>query len=91
LIGYGVTSDGSDMVAPSREGAVRCMRMALANVNASVDYLNTHGTATPLGDIVELQAVQEVFGAAMQPLSSTKALTGHALALQACTRRSIAC
>ena len=79
LVGYGVTSDGADMVAPSGEGAVRCMRMALQHVMAPVDYLNTHGTATPLGDIVELQAVREVFGEAVPPLSSTKALTGHSL------------
>jgi 3-oxoacyl-[acyl-carrier-protein] synthase-1 len=79
LVGYGVTSDGAEMVAPSGEGAVRCMQMALANVNAPIDYLNTHGTATPLGDIVELNAVREVFGDAVPPLSSTKALTGHSL------------
>ncbi|MGY3039449.1 3-oxoacyl-[acyl-carrier-protein] synthase-1 [Rhodanobacter sp. TND4EL1] len=79
LVGYGVTSDGAEMVAPSGEGAVRCMQMALANVNAPVDYLNTHGTATPLGDIVELNAVRKVFGDAVPPLSSTKALTGHSL------------
>ncbi|MEY2161242.1 MULTISPECIES: beta-ketoacyl-ACP synthase I [Pseudomonadota] len=79
LVGYGVTSDGADMVAPSGEGAVRCMKMALANLARPVDYLNTHGTATPLGDIVELAAVREVFGPAMPPLSSTKALTGHSL------------
>jgi 3-oxoacyl-[acyl-carrier-protein] synthase-1 len=79
LIGYGVTSDGADMVAPSGEGAVRCMQMALANANAPVDYVNTHGTATPLGDIVELNAMREVFGDAVPPLSSTKALTGHSL------------
>ena len=79
LVGYGVTSDGADMVAPSGEGAVRCMQMALAGVNAPVDYINTHGTATPLGDIVELQAMREVFGDAVPPLSSTKALTGHSL------------
>ena len=79
LVGYGVTSDGGDMVAPSGEGAVRCMRMALANLDAPVDYLNTHGTATPVGDIVELQAVREVFGDVVPPLSSTKALTGHSL------------
>jgi 3-oxoacyl-[acyl-carrier-protein] synthase-1 len=79
LVGYGVTSDGGDMVAPSGEGAVRCMRMALANVDAPIDYLNTHGTATSVGDIVELQSVREVFGAAAPPLSSTKALTGHSL------------
>jgi 3-oxoacyl-[acyl-carrier-protein] synthase I len=79
LVGYGVTSDGAEMVAPSGEGAVRCMQMALANVNAPIDYLNTHGTATPLGDIVELDAVRKVFGEAVPPLSSTKALTGHSL------------
>jgi 3-oxoacyl-[acyl-carrier-protein] synthase-1 len=79
LVGYGVTSDGAEMVAPSGEGAVRCMQMALANVSAPIDYLNTHGTATPLGDIVELNAVREVFGDAVPPLSSTKALTGHSL------------
>ena len=79
LVGYGATSDGADMVAPSGEGAVRCMRMALANVTTAVDYLNTHGTATPLGDIVELQAVREVFGTEPPPLSSTKSLTGHSL------------
>lgn len=79
LVGYGVTSDGAEMVAPSGEGAVRCMQMALAKVNAPIDYLNTHGTATPLGDIVELDAVREVFGEAVPPLSSTKALTGHSL------------
>ncbi len=79
LVGYGVTSDGADMVAPSGEGAVRCMQMALAGVNTPVDYLNTHGTSTPVGDIVELKAVREVFGDAVPPLSSTKALTGHSL------------
>ena len=79
LVGYGVTSDGADMVAPSGEGAVRCMRMALAGAASPIDYVNTHGTATPVGDIVELQALREVFGAAVPPLSSTKALTGHSL------------
>ncbi|MGB5851451.1 MAG: beta-ketoacyl-ACP synthase I [Rhodanobacter sp.] len=79
LVGYGVTSDGAEMVAPSGEGAVRCMQMALANVTAPIDYLNTHGTATPLGDIVELDAVRAVFGEAVPLLSSTKALTGHSL------------
>jgi 3-oxoacyl-[acyl-carrier-protein] synthase-1 len=79
LVGYGVTSDGGDMVAPSGEGAVRCMQMALANISAPIDYLNTHGTATPVGDVVELQAVREAFGDAVPPLSSTKALTGHSL------------
>ena len=79
LVGYGVTSDGADMVAPSGEGAVRCMRMALAGLSAPIDYVNTHGTATPVGDIIELQALREVFGDALPPLSSTKALTGHSL------------
>jgi 3-oxoacyl-[acyl-carrier-protein] synthase-1 len=79
LVGYGVTSDGADMVAPSGEGAVRCMQMAMANLRAPIDYLNTHGTATPLGDIVELQSVRKVFADAVPPLSSTKALTGHSL------------
>ena len=80
LLGYGVTSDGADMVAPSGEGAVRCMRMALEGLDGrQVDYLNTHGTSTPLGDIVELKAVREVFGEHVPPLSSTKALSGHSL------------
>ncbi|EIL86850.1 beta-ketoacyl-ACP synthase I [Rhodanobacter sp. 115] len=79
LVGYGVTSDGAEMVAPSGEGAVRCMQMAMASVDTPIDYLNTHGTATPLGDIVELNAVRSVFGDAVPPLSSTKALTGHSL------------
>ncbi|MCJ0824686.1 beta-ketoacyl-ACP synthase I [Luteimonas sp. 50] len=79
LVGYGVTSDGVDMVAPSGEGAVRCMRMAMEGVDTPVDYLNTHGTSTPLGDIIELEAVREAFGAAIPPLSSTKALSGHSL------------
>jgi len=79
LIGYGVTSDGADMVAPSGEGAVRCMKMALQNVDRPLDYLNTHGTSTPLGDVTELGAIREVFGDAVPPLSSTKALSGHSL------------
>jgi 3-oxoacyl-[acyl-carrier-protein] synthase-1 len=80
LVGYGVTSDGADMVAPSGEGAVRCMRMAMQGLeHRRVDYLNTHGTSTPLGDVTELNAVREVFGDAMPPLSSTKALSGHSL------------
>ena len=83
LTGYGVTSDGADMVAPSGEGAVRCMRMALQGLDGQgvgpVDYLNTHGTSTPAGDIVELEAAREAFGADLPPLSSTKALTGHSL------------
>src|SRR5688572_13536677 len=83
LVGYGVTSDGADMVAPNGEGAARCMRMALAGLDGQgvghVDYLNTHGTSTPVGDIVELEAVRAAFGDDMPPLSSTKALTGHSL------------
>jgi 3-oxoacyl-[acyl-carrier-protein] synthase-1 len=79
LVGYGVTSDGVDMVAPSGEGAVRCMRMAMAGVDTPIDYLNTHGTSTPLGDLVELEAVREAFGGNVPPLSSTKALSGHSL------------
>ena len=79
LVGYGVTSDGADMVAPSGEGAVRCMRMAMDGLERPIDYLNTHGTSTPLGDIVELNAVREVFGDTLPPISSTKALSGHSL------------
>lgn len=79
LVGYGVTSDGADMVAPSGEGAVRCMKMAMAGIDRPIDYLNTHGTSTPLGDVTELAAVREVFGDAVPPLSSTKALSGHSL------------
>jgi 3-oxoacyl-[acyl-carrier-protein] synthase-1 len=79
LTGYGVTSDGGDMVAPSGEGAVRCMEMALAGLNRRVDYINTHGTSTPTGDIVELEAVRAVFSDGCPPLSSTKALSGHSL------------
>jgi 3-oxoacyl-[acyl-carrier-protein] synthase-1 len=79
LIGYGVTSDGADMVAPSGEGAVRCMKMALERVDRPIDYINTHGTSTPLGDIVELQSLRKVFGEGLPQLSSTKALSGHSL------------
>ncbi|MGH8050431.1 MAG: beta-ketoacyl-ACP synthase I [Methylococcales bacterium] len=79
LLGYGVTSDGADMVAPSGEGAVRCMQMAMNNINKPIDYLNTHGTSTPLGDVTELEAVRSVFGEHIPPLSSTKGLSGHSL------------
>lgn len=80
LVGFGSTSDGHDMVQPSGEGAVRCMRQAMATVSGPIDYLNTHGTSTPLGDAIELQAVRTVFGAeGMPPISSTKALSGHSL------------
>ena len=80
LIGYAATSDGADMVAPSGEGAIRCMREALAMAgNPTIDYLNTHGTSTPAGDITELKAVAEAFAGNVPPLSSTKSLTGHSL------------
>ena len=79
LLGYGVTSDGADMVAPSGEGAVRCMRMALEGVSRPLDYLNTHGTSTPLGDIIELEAIRTALGDTLPPISSTKALSGHSL------------
>ena len=79
VAGYGATSDGYDMVAPSGEGAVRCMKMALENVKAPVDYINPHATSTPIGDIKEIEAVREVFGAKCPPISATKSLTGHSL------------
>jgi 3-oxoacyl-[acyl-carrier-protein] synthase-1 len=79
LVGYGATSDGFDMVQPSGEGAVRCMKQALSTVNAPVDYINAHGTSTPAGDIKELEAITEVFGNEVPAISSTKSLTGHAL------------
>lgn len=79
LVGYGATSDGHDMVAPSGEGAARCMRQALAGVNGNIDYINTHGTSTPVGDVAELKAVREVFGDTTPAMSSTKSLTGHSL------------
>jgi 3-oxoacyl-[acyl-carrier-protein] synthase-1 len=79
LVGYGATSDGYDMVQPSGEGAVRCMKQALQTVNAPVDYINAHGTSTPVGDIKELEAITEVFGSEAPAISSTKSLTGHAL------------
>jgi len=79
VVGYGATSDGFDMVAPSGEGAIRCMKMAMQNVSAPIDYLNTHGTSTPVGDVKELAAIQEVFGQSGVPISATKSLTGHAL------------
>ncbi len=79
LVGYGATSDGYDMVAPSGEGAIRCMRQALATVKGEVDYINAHGTSTPVGDVAELGAVKEVFGNNIPAITSTKSLTGHAL------------
>jgi len=78
VTGYAATSDGADMVAPSGEGAVRCMRLAMKNLgNTPIDYVNSHGTSTPAGDIIELNAMREVFGADLPKVSSTKSLTGH--------------
>ena len=79
LVGYGATSDGHDMVAPSGEGAVRCMQQAMATVRGDIDYINAHGTSTPAGDIQELKAVREVFGDKTPPIASTKSLSGHSL------------
>ncbi|HML13395.1 MAG TPA: beta-ketoacyl-ACP synthase I [Xanthobacteraceae bacterium] len=79
VAGYGATSDGFDMVAPSGEGAMRCMRMALAGVKPPVDYINPHATATPIGDLKEIEAIREVFGDKCPPISATKSLTGHSL------------
>ncbi len=79
LAGYGATSDGHDMVAPSGEGAVRCMRQALSTVKTKIDYINPHATATPVGDAKEIEALREVFGADCPPISATKSLTGHSL------------
>ncbi len=79
LVGYGATSDGYDMVAPSGEGAVRCMKQAMATVKGDIDYINPHGTSTPIGDAKEIEAIREVFGSKIPPISSTKSLTGHSL------------
>jgi 3-oxoacyl-[acyl-carrier-protein] synthase-1 len=79
LVGYGATSDGHDMVAPSGEGAVRCMRQALETTEGKIDYINSHGTSTPVGDVTEIKALREVFGGEMPPVNSTKSLTGHSL------------
>jgi 3-oxoacyl-[acyl-carrier-protein] synthase-1 len=79
LVGYGATSDGHDMVAPSGEGAKRCMEIAIANVNGPIDYINAHGTSTPVGDMKELQAIKEVFKDNIPLIGSTKSLSGHAL------------
>ncbi len=79
VAGYGATSDGHDMVAPSGEGAVRCMKMALKHVGAPVDYINPHATSTPIGDLKEIEAIREVFGDKCPPISATKSLTGHSL------------
>ena len=79
VVGYGATSDGYDMVAPSGEGAVRCMQMAMSTIDGKIDYINTHGTSTPAGDMKELQAVRETFGDDIPKVSSTKSLSGHSL------------
>ena len=79
LVGYGATSDGYDMVAPSGEGAKRCMELAISTVNGSIDYINAHGTSTPVGDMKELQAIKQVFNSKIPLIGSTKSLSGHAL------------
>ena len=79
LVGYGSTSDGYDMVAPSGEGAARCMKMAMQTTQGDIDYINTHGTSTPVGDLQELKAIKETFGEKVPPISSTKSLSGHGL------------
>ncbi|CAJ0992111.1 beta-ketoacyl-ACP synthase I [Pantoea sp. Nvir] len=79
IIGYGATSDGADMASPSGEGAVRCMKIAMKNVNTPINYLNSHGTSTLVGDVKELCAIREVFGDNTPAISSTKAMTGHSL------------
>lgn len=79
LVGYGATSDGYDMVAPSGEGAMRCMQQALATTHGSIDYINSHGTSTPVGDLAELKAIKATFGSEIPAISSTKSLTGHSL------------
>jgi 3-oxoacyl-[acyl-carrier-protein] synthase-1 len=79
VVGYGATSDGDDMVAPSGEGAMRCMKLALATVKAPIDYINPHATATPIGDLKEIEAIRAVFGDKCPPISATKSLTGHSL------------
>jgi len=79
VAGYGATSDGEDMVAPSGEGAMRCMKMALSTVKAPIDYINPHATSTPIGDLKEIEAIREVFGAKVPPIAATKSLTGHSL------------
>jgi 3-oxoacyl-[acyl-carrier-protein] synthase-1 len=79
LTGYGATSDGEDMVAPSGEGAMRCMQMAMGTTKRPIDYINTHGTSTPVGDVKEIEAIRATFGANIPAISSTKSLTGHSL------------
>src|ERR1700743_1305239 len=77
LVGYGASADGADMVAPSGAGAVRCMKLAIEKVGGAIDYINPHATSTPVGDIPEINAIREVFGDKMPPISATKSLTGH--------------
>ena len=79
ITGYGATSDGADMVAPSGEGAERCMRMAMEGLSGPIDYINTHGTSTPVGDVAELSAIRNTFGDQCPDISSTKSLSGHSL------------
>ena len=79
LVGFGATSDGFDMVAPSGEGAIRCMQQAMETVDSPIDYVNTHGTSTPVGDVKELEALKAVFKDKLPFISATKALSGHAL------------
>ena len=79
IVGYSANSDGDDMVQPSGEGAVRCMRQAMESVDCKIDYINPHATATPIGDLREIEAIREVFGNDMPPISATKSLTGHSL------------
>src|SRR5690606_29997298 len=76
---FGASSDGEDMVAPSGDGAIACMRSAIDGLDGGIDYVNTHGTSTPVGDVAELRAMRAVFGDAVPPFSSTKSLTGHSL------------
>jgi 3-oxoacyl-[acyl-carrier-protein] synthase-1 len=79
LVGYGATSDGHDMVQPSGEGAARCMRMAMQNIDGEIGYINPHATSTPIGDLREIEALRAVFGEKCPPISATKSLTGHSL------------
>jgi 3-oxoacyl-[acyl-carrier-protein] synthase-1 len=79
LAGYGATSDGHDMVQPSGEGAVRCMKLAMEGIDCKIDYINPHATSTPIGDLKEIEALREVFGSDIPPISATKSLTGHSL------------
>jgi 3-oxoacyl-[acyl-carrier-protein] synthase-1 len=93
IVGYGATSDGYDMVAPSGEGAERCMRMAMSTVKTPIDYINPHATSTPAGDPPEIEAIRKVFGTGDKcpPISATKALTGHSLGATGVQERSIRC